>query len=110
MPLHCRRCYVIFDNEILLTEHSRSTDSCAMRSPIPMQGFDKDQERALKGRRTMFQAKSEEEKWSIVYLILFPDTPLGELPSPCESYTLGRNLKLIVRKTTIYAMPRTPST
>lgn len=57
-----------------------------------MEGFDKDQERALKVRKTMFQAGSEEEKWKIVYLILFPDTALGELPSPCELYTVFRDL------------------
>lgn len=49
-----------------------------------MEGFDKDQEKALKGRKTMFRAQTEEEKWKIVYLILFPDTALGEMPSPCE--------------------------
>jgi hypothetical protein len=54
-----------------------------MRDAEPPGGFDKDQEKALKSRSRMFQAASEEEKWRIVYLILFPDTPLGELPSPC---------------------------
>jgi hypothetical protein len=55
-----------------------------------MEGFDKDQERALKSRKSMFRAESEEAKWKIVYLILFPDTALGELPSPCKWY-LSRN-------------------
>jgi hypothetical protein len=49
-----------------------------------MEGFNKDQEKALKGRRTMFRAGSEEEKWKIVYLILFPSTAPGGLPSPCK--------------------------
>jgi hypothetical protein len=66
-----------------LTDHSRSTDGCIVRDAEPMEGFNKDQEKALKGRQAMFHAESEEEKWKIVYLILFPDTALGELPSPC---------------------------
>jgi hypothetical protein len=83
MPPHCRRCYTTFSNEAQLTDHSRSTDTCAKSDAKPPEGFDKDQERLLKGRKTMFQADSEEEKWKIIYLILFPDTALGELPSPC---------------------------
>jgi hypothetical protein len=51
-----------------------------------MEGFNKDQEKALKGRRTMFRAGSEEEKWKIVYLILFPNTTPGRLPSPCKLF------------------------
>lgn len=84
MPLHCRRCYATFASESLLTDHSRSANSCVVRDAVPMEGFDKDQEKALKGRKTMFRAQTEEEKWRIVYLILFPDTALGEMPSPCE--------------------------
>jgi hypothetical protein len=54
-----------------------------MNDAKPPVGFDVDQGKALRGRKTMFRAQSEEEKWKIVYLILFPDTALGELPSPC---------------------------
>jgi hypothetical protein len=84
MPLHCRRCYVTFDNEDQLEDHSRLLESCTLRTASPMEGFNKDQEKALKGRRTMFRAGSEEEKWKIVYLILFPSTAPGKLPSPCK--------------------------
>jgi uncharacterized C2H2 Zn-finger protein len=83
MPLHCPRCYIVFDNQTQLTKHSRSTSSCTMNDAKPPVGFDVDQGKALRGRKTMFRAQSEEEKWKIVYLILFPDTALGELPSPC---------------------------
>jgi hypothetical protein len=84
MPLHCRRCYVTFDNEDQLNDHSRLPVSCTIRKAVPMEGFNKDQEKSLKGRRTMFRAGSEEEKWKIVYLILFPNTAPGRLPSPCK--------------------------
>jgi hypothetical protein len=84
MTPHCGRCYMTFEKDAQVTEHLRLYNTCIVRTPILLDGFNKDQERQLKGRRTMFQAGSEEEKWKIVYLILFPDTPLGELPSPCE--------------------------
>ncbi|KAH7075731.1 hypothetical protein BKA63DRAFT_305477 [Paraphoma chrysanthemicola] len=80
-PLHCRRCYSTFENEAQLTEHSRSID-CAVGELQSVEGFDKDQEKMLKSRSPMFEAENEEDKWRIIYLILFPDTPLGDLPSP----------------------------
>ena len=88
MPPYCRRCYSTFDSETQLTEHFRSASTCPVRSPVNIEGITKEQESALKGRRTMFQAGSEEEKWKIIYLILFPDTALSELPSPCKLHAL----------------------
>jgi hypothetical protein len=85
MPIHCRRCNVIFESDSDLMEHSRSVIGCETTDAAPPEGFNQDQERALKGRKNMFRAGDEEEKWKIVYLILFPETPLGELPSPCKS-------------------------
>jgi hypothetical protein len=84
MAPHCRRCNVTFDNENQLTDHSRLSEGCTIRTGIPIEGFNKDQGKALKGRRTMFRAGSEEEKWKIIYLILFPSTAPGMLPSPCK--------------------------
>jgi hypothetical protein len=45
MPLQCRRCCNIFDNEAQLTDHSRSSNSCVITDIQPIDGFDKDQER-----------------------------------------------------------------
>lgn len=84
MPLHCRRCYITFEDEAQLTDHSRSSDGCVIRDTQPIEGFDKDQEKKLKSRRSMFRAESEEHKWKIVYLILFPDTAPTDLPAPCK--------------------------
>ncbi|KAH8717068.1 hypothetical protein GQ44DRAFT_762312 [Phaeosphaeriaceae sp. PMI808] len=82
MPIHCRRCYVIFEHEAQLAEHSQSTESCVKQDPIPMEGFDQNQGKLLRSRKLMFRAKSDEEKWNIIYLILFPDTAAGSQPSP----------------------------
>ncbi|KAH5305110.1 hypothetical protein HBI12_171720 [Parastagonospora nodorum] len=81
MSPHCRRCYTTFENETQLTDHSRSTDTCVVTNALPPEGFDKDQEKKLKNRSKMFRADSEEQKWQIVYVILFPDTAPSELPS-----------------------------
>ncbi|KAF2830185.1 hypothetical protein CC86DRAFT_403493 [Ophiobolus disseminans] len=82
MPLFCRRCNMTFENESQITDHSRSMDMCIVTDTLPPEGFDKDQEKELKKRKKMFRAESEEQKWKIVYLILFPDTALTELPTP----------------------------
>ena len=76
-----------FETEAQLTEHSRVMDGCIMKDAKPMEGFDKDQEKKLKSRTSMFRAENEEQKWKIIYLILFPDTALSEMPSPCRSRT-----------------------
>lgn len=88
MPPHCRRCYSKFDTEALLTKHSRAVEHCTIKDREVIEGFDKEQEKRLKSRSAMFRAGSEEAKWRIVYLILFPDTPLGEFPSPCKCLRL----------------------
>jgi hypothetical protein len=67
-----------------------------------MDGFNKDQEKELKGRRGMFRAGTEVEKWKIVYLILFPDTPLGGIPSPRKNVLyLNEAPRLTITKITI---------
>ncbi|KAH7090412.1 hypothetical protein FB567DRAFT_626393 [Paraphoma chrysanthemicola] len=75
----------LIDSKVIFTdctEHARSTESCVVTEVSPPGGFNKDQEAKLKDRKSMFQAETEEEKWKIVYLILFLDTLLGHLPSP----------------------------
>jgi hypothetical protein len=49
-----------------------------------MKGFDENQMKELKNKRTMHRAGSEEHKWRLIYLILFPNTTLSEMPSPCK--------------------------
>jgi hypothetical protein len=85
MPPHCIRCYTIFDSVARLKEHSRRVDHCTVRDPISMEGFDADQGLALKDRKPMYRAGSEEQKWRYVYRILFPNTADDDIPSPCRS-------------------------
>jgi hypothetical protein len=49
-----------------------------------MNGMSEDQKKAMKKRVPMHGAKDEEEKWKIIYQILFPDTVPDEIPAPCK--------------------------
>src|SRR5206468_2567761 len=68
-----------------LKNHHRSSDVCSLIEQEPLEGLDKSQVDQLKNRKSMFRAGSEEEKWKIIYLIIFPDTASNGLPSPCQS-------------------------
>lgn len=59
----------------------------------PLEGLTQEQVEQLKRRKSMFQAGSEAEKWKIVYMICFPDTAPGDMPTPCK-YALSYLLKL----------------
>jgi hypothetical protein len=93
MPLHCRRCYTTFSNETQLTEHALASETCAVKPAISIEGFDKVQERALKSRRGSSLAKTDEEEWKAVYLILFPDSASSESPSPRTSAPCVDNIE-----------------
>jgi hypothetical protein len=83
MALYCPRCYLTFENEDQLNNHFLAATVCERRTAIPIEGFNKEQHRALKERKAMFRA-TEEQRWVAMYLILFPDTVLGKVPSPCK--------------------------
>jgi hypothetical protein len=64
--------------------HSRSLEVCNLQVMESQEGLNKSQVEKLKHRKSMFQASCEQEKWNIVYEILFPDTVSGTIPTPCE--------------------------
>lgn len=74
----------VFESEHQLTDHQRAPESCSIVIQEPLEGLSKSQTEQLKRRGRMFQAGSEEEKWKIVYMICFPGTALGAIPTPCE--------------------------
>jgi hypothetical protein len=85
LPPQCTRCCETFKTEERLKEHSRSPEGCTVREQEPLEGLDKSQVEKLKYRKSMFQAESMEEKWRIIYGILFPDVASELIPSPCKS-------------------------
>jgi len=65
-----------------------------------IEGFDDEQFLKLKNKQSMHQAGNEENQWNFVYCVLFPDTHLFEVPSPCKSTRLFNVLALIILETT----------
>lgn len=66
-----------------------------MREQIPLEGFDKDQERKLKSKKRSLVYQSEEDKWKGVYRILFPDDSEADMPSPCKCFTTHFVLRMM---------------
>jgi hypothetical protein len=86
LPPQCSRCCQAFDSDSKLKEHSRLPDGCALRNEKPLEGFDKDQEKRLRSRKKGFLGDSRDDQWKEIYLVLFPDTLLPEIPSPYYDY------------------------
>jgi hypothetical protein len=57
-----------------------------VREQIPLEGFDKEQERRLKSKKRSQVYQSEEHKWKGVYRILFPDDNEDGMPAPCRFF------------------------
>ena len=83
LPIQCHRCCSTFANEPTLREHQRDPRGCEVKEHVPLEGFDKDQERKLKSKKRSLVYMSEEDKWKGVYRVLFPDDNEADMPSPC---------------------------
>ncbi|KAF1952234.1 hypothetical protein CC80DRAFT_423089, partial [Byssothecium circinans] len=86
LPIQCHRCCSTFTNEPALREHQRDPRGCEVKEHLPLEGFDKDQERKLKSKKRSLVYMSEEDKWKVVYRILFPDDNESDMPSPYIEY------------------------
>ncbi|KAH7109639.1 hypothetical protein B0J11DRAFT_401388, partial [Dendryphion nanum] len=86
LPAQCHRCCMTFASETSLREHQRDIRGCEIREQIPLEGFDKEQERKLKSKKRGQKAQNEEEKWKSVFAILFPDDNPESMPSPYIEY------------------------
>ncbi|KAM0349754.1 hypothetical protein ACHAPU_003585 [Fusarium lateritium] len=87
LPEHqCRRCFKDFKGEEALSRHSRSAVACKVQTRNSrLEGIDASQEKLLHARAKKSntgpdQKKIEEERWSEVYRIIFPNE--GHMPSP----------------------------
>ncbi|KAH7389987.1 hypothetical protein BKA66DRAFT_460242 [Pyrenochaeta sp. MPI-SDFR-AT-0127] len=86
LPPQCHRCCTTFAHDTALRAHQRDERGCAVRTQMPLEGFDKEQERRLKSKKRSQTYQSEEEKWKGVYKILFPDDEAEQMPSPYIEY------------------------
>ncbi|KAF2469800.1 uncharacterized protein BDR25DRAFT_227736, partial [Lindgomyces ingoldianus] len=89
LPIQCNRCCSTFPNEPSLREHQRDPRGCEIQEQIPLEGFDKDQERKLKSKKRNLGFLTEEDKWKGVYRILFPDDNEENMPSPYIDYRVS---------------------
>lgn len=91
-PIHCSRCFAIFDTIGLLTEHIRKEPPCATQEPRAFDGIDDVQMARLRSRKqTSNTVLNEEDKWRKMYRIIFPDEDPAKAPSPCEFFVSSRN-------------------
>ncbi|RYO42753.1 hypothetical protein AA0111_g398 [Alternaria arborescens] len=86
LPPQCHRCCTTFTNDVALREHQRDPSGCELREQIPLEGFDKEQEKRMKSKKGSQMHHSEIEKWKAVYRILFPDDNDADMPSPYIEY------------------------
>ncbi|KAK3361472.1 hypothetical protein B0T24DRAFT_641663 [Lasiosphaeria ovina] len=79
---HCTRCLVSFANEENLAEHIRGEVRCENRTAPPDEEtlfISQSQGQALRKRK---KDVPEEERWTTVFQIIFPDVPADHIPSP----------------------------
>ncbi|KAM0556473.1 hypothetical protein ACHAO7_002599 [Fusarium culmorum] len=79
LPEHqCPRCFKSFETDRALSEHSRSHVQCQLLSGFAQEGINASQEkllhvRAKKNNAASHVEKVEEDRWSEMYKIIFPD-------------------------------------
>lgn len=79
------RCYQGFRSDEALRAHLISV-RCEVKDDPHMEGISQAQIQDLK-RRIGLSGQSEEDKWRYIYQLLFPETSVGQTPSPCETPT-----------------------
>lgn len=85
MPAICPRCQEQFDSEEEVTGHLNAPERCEKKPrKANEEGFDREQELRLRTKKRSKGEGSEEEKWRAVFMVLFPNAPVSEVPSPCR--------------------------
>lgn len=86
LPIQCIRCHASFDTQQALKYHllNSSERMCEVidEQPEGNEGFDVDQEKALKAKR--LPGQTDLEGWNDMWLILFPADGQSDIPNPCE--------------------------
>ncbi|KPM45637.1 hypothetical protein AK830_g912 [Neonectria ditissima] len=82
LPIHCDRCFKEFNEEKELRQHNRNADRCdVVDPPCDMLGINEETVKKLRSRAGARNATAE-EKWKHMYMIIFPDVPPEDVPSP----------------------------
>jgi len=68
-----------------LAKHLQQDPPCAIKAERKAgDGCTKEQEKRLRSRKKSRPNMTEEERWTEIYMILFPEDETGTLPSPCK--------------------------
>ncbi|RMZ67253.1 Nicotinate-nucleotide diphosphorylase [Pyrenophora seminiperda CCB06] len=78
-PIVCPICYATFKSDKEQSNHVR-LQACQRSSPQTIEGIDRETMWTLRKRTTALRL--EEDKWRDVYLVLFPNVPVADIPSP----------------------------
>lgn len=85
----CRRCLLDCRTPARLSEHLRATEACVV---VPDRHIDwkmtAAQQAELQSKRRMPPNTTNEDKWNLIYRILFPETSSASIPSPCKSISI----------------------
>ncbi|KAE9371848.1 hypothetical protein N431DRAFT_410900, partial [Stipitochalara longipes BDJ] len=81
-PLHCRRCWQMFESAEQLNGHMNvsKADVCELVKGEPPEGVSEHQARALRPKTKRYPNQSDESRWNDIYRILFPNKPVPPTP------------------------------
>jgi len=86
LPLQCPRCWEPFRGEGFYRQHLQQDPPCVVEAVQRnmLDGFTKEQEEMLRSRRRVRPGTGPADKWREIYMILFPDDNVDNIPSPCK--------------------------
>src|ERR1700712_5790068 len=84
IPLHCERCWQIFDNQQSLKAHITvdAIEICHVQPGHPPDGLTPEIERKFRSRKKAHRDQTDDDRWRDMYRLLFPDE---NVPSPCQA-------------------------
>jgi hypothetical protein len=94
LPIRCARCGRQFDTEAAMQKHSKEPVPCQVSEAEEADGYSKEQEKQLRGRKKP-PNQTEEDRWTEMFRILFPNDDHASMPSPCRFFAANLQLQLI---------------
>jgi hypothetical protein len=86
-PLRCSRCWMEMESEDAYSEHLQQEDSCKRKAEPQEDRIRPQVLKRLNFKKAPYtNARNVEEKWNMLFLVLFPDDT--SIPSPCMSNLL----------------------
>ena len=94
LPVHCPRCYELFDDESAKLEHQRRESGCPVQArPAGLTGITDLQRREI--QRRSISCRPIPELWNGIFAVIFPGAPLPR--SPYVELTVSRESLAVIR-------------